>query len=71
MAGTKQAPLTASQRVSTRLVQPGSWSPCTHCLAPIEYVPGGRRFLVAVASYDGDALTSVALLHTECYVEVS
>ena len=71
MTGTQQVALTIDRRVSTRLVQPGSWSPCAQCRGAIEYVPGGRRFLVSIASYKNDALQQVELFHTACYVETA
>jgi len=69
MTRTGEITTTIDRRVSTRLVQPGSWSPCARCRAPIEFAPGGRRFLVAIATYKNDALQFVELFHTECYVE--
>ncbi len=50
-----------------RLVQPGSWCPCTRCHRAIQFVPGGKRTLVALATYADEALQSVELFHAECY----
>ena len=52
-----------------RLVQPGSWCACTRCRHTIDFVPGGKRTLVALATYIDAALQSVELFHASCYDE--
>ena len=52
-----------------RLVQPGSWQHCVHCLETIQFVPSGRRAQATCKEYSDGVWQSVEHYHLECFVE--
>ena len=63
-----KSPPTTSHTV-VRLVTPGSWQHCVHCLETIEFVPNGRRAQATCKAYSDGVWQSVEHFHLECYVE--
>lgn len=67
---TTPAPAPTLSHVVFRLVQPGSWQRCLHCLEPIEFVPGGRRAQATARVYYEGVLQDVEHFHAECFLDV-